>query len=103
MACHVRDRMKVNRKTHMVTLPWGTKIPIKDMDSWYYLNLDRTHNFNHPVEGHPVSGPDTALGNGAPPVSCLSYHDAHHSTVANLIPSKFKNTTALCWNCHRET
>jgi predicted CXXCH cytochrome family protein len=92
--------MKVNRKGRTLTLPWGTTIPFKEMDAWYYLNLDRTHRFNHPVEGHPVSGPETASVSSAQPITCLSCHDAHHSTVANLIPPKYKNTTGLCLHCH---
>jgi predicted CXXCH cytochrome family protein len=92
--------MKVNRKTHTLTLSWGGRIPFKEMDSWFYLNLDKTHTLNHPVEGHPVSGPNTALGNDAPPITCLTCHDAHHSTLANLIPQKYKSTTGLCLHCH---
>lgn len=99
MACHVRDLLKVNRKTHTLKLPWGATIPFKEMDSWFYLNLDKTHQFNHPVEGHPVSGPNVALGKGAP-ITCLTCHDAHHSTIANLIPPKFQSTTGLCLYCH---
>jgi predicted CXXCH cytochrome family protein len=57
MACHVRGLMKVNRKAHTVTLSWGTTIPFKEMDSWFYLDLDKTHKLNHPVEGHPISAP----------------------------------------------
>jgi hypothetical protein len=87
--------MKVDRKAHTLTLPWGTTVPFKEMDSWFYLNLDKTHKFNHPVEGHPVSGPNDALGKDAPPITCLSCHEPHHSTVANLILPKYKNPTSL--------
>jgi predicted CXXCH cytochrome family protein len=71
MACHVRGLLKVHRKAHTLTLSWGTTIPFKEMDSWSYLNLDKTHKLNHPVEGHPVSGPNVALGKDAPPITCL--------------------------------
>jgi predicted CXXCH cytochrome family protein len=101
MACHVRGLMKVNRKAHTLTLSWGTTIPFKEMDSWFYLNLDKTHKLNHPVEGHPVSGPNTALGKDAPPITCLTCHEPHHSIVSNLILPKYKNTTSLCESCHR--
>lgn len=100
MACHVRGLMKVDHKAHTVTLPWGTTIPFKEMNSWYYLNLDKTHKFNHPVEGHPVSGPNSALGKDAPPITCLSCHEPHHSMLANLIPAKYKDPTTLCLSCH---
>ena len=101
MACHVRDLMKVNRKARTLTLTWGTTIPFKEMDSWSYLGLDKDHKLNHPVEGHPVSGPNIALGKGAPPITCLSCHESHHSTVSNLILPKYKSTTSLCMSCHR--
>ena len=101
MACHVRGLMKVNRKAHTLTLSWGTTIPFKEMDSWFYLNLNKTHQLNHPVEGHPVSGPNVALGKDSPPITCLTCHEPHHSTVANLILPKYKTTTSLCESCHR--
>ena len=101
MGCHVRDLMKVNRKARTLNLSWGTTIPFKEMDSWFYLNLDKTHKLNHPVEGHPVSGPNVALGKDAPPITCLSCHEPHHSTVSNLLPSKYKDTTSLCMSCHQ--
>ena len=94
MACHVRGLMKVNRKAHTLTLSWGATIPFKEMDSWFYLNLDKTHKLNHPVEGHPVSGPNVALGKDAPPITCLTCHEPHHSTVSNLILPKYKTTTS---------
>ena len=100
MACHVRGLMKVNRKAHALTLSWGTTIPFKEMDSWSYLNLDKTHKLNHPVEGHPISGPNVLLGKDAPPITCLTCHEPHHSTVSNLILPKYKTTTALCISCH---
>ncbi len=99
-ACHVRGLMKVNRKANTLILPWGTIIPFKEMDSWFYLGLDKTYRLNHPVEGHPVSGPNLALGNDAPVITCLTCHEPHHSTVANLILPKYKNTTSLCLSCH---
>jgi predicted CXXCH cytochrome family protein len=108
MACHVRRLMNVNRKTHTLTLSWGTTIPFKEMDSWYYLNLDKTHSFNHPVEGHPVSGPNTALGPNAPPITCLSCHEPHASNHTNLLPKtspdpsmRLCNYCGLCLTCHR--
>ncbi|MGB2676142.1 MAG: cytochrome c3 family protein [Candidatus Acidiferrum sp.] len=101
MACHVRGLMKVNRKADTLSLPWGTTIPFKEMDSWLYLNLDKTHKLNHPVEGHPVSGPNVDLGKDAPLISCVTCHEPHHSTVSNLILPKYRSSTSLCLSCHR--
>jgi len=57
MACHVRGLMKVNRTAKTLTLSWGTIIPFKEMNDWSYLNLDKTHKLNHPVEDIPSPAP----------------------------------------------
>jgi hypothetical protein len=87
--------MKVNRKANTLTLSWSTAIPFKEMDSWSCLNLDKAHNLNHHVGGHPVSGPNVALGKDAPPITCLTCHEPHHATVFNLILAKYKSLS-----CH---
>ena len=93
MACHVRGLMKVNRKAHTLTLSWGTTIPFKEMDSWSYLNLDKTHKLNHPVEGHPVSGPNVALGKDRPLPSLAS--PATSLTTPPSPTSSCRNTKTL--------
>lgn len=101
MGCHVMGMPKVDRANKTVTVPWGQSLTFKQMGSWYYLGLDSTHTKNHPVKGHPVSGPNPLVP-GAPAMTCLSCHRAHTSTVANLIPPKYPQQTQLCVSCHTD-
>jgi predicted CXXCH cytochrome family protein len=108
MGCHVRARLKVNRLKRTATVPWGVKMKLNQLRGWQYINLNKTLTANHPVEGHPVSGPNAALGKDAPPITCLSCHQPHHSKWRNLLPSTLPNRpgvetdqTALCVTCHK--
>lgn len=100
LGCHARTRLKVNRRKQQVTTPWGVTLTFTQMQGWQYLNLNKTLTANHPVEGHPVTGPNTALGKGSPEINCLSCHEPHHSKNPNLMPPNVKNQTALCETCH---
>jgi predicted CXXCH cytochrome family protein len=100
LGCHARSRLKVNRRKQQVTTPWGVTLTFTQMQGWQYLNLNKTLAANHPIEGHPVTGPNTALGRGSPEITCLSCHEPHHSKNPNLTPPNVKNQTALCETCH---
>jgi predicted CXXCH cytochrome family protein len=100
MGCHVKGLPKVNQTKKTVVVPWGVSITLKQMPRWYYIGLNKQHTANHPVMGHPVTGPNTLLGKSAPEITCLSCHQAHTSTQANLRPAKFANQTDLCLSCH---
>jgi predicted CXXCH cytochrome family protein len=99
MGCHVKGLPKVNQTKKTVSVPWGRSLTFKQMDRWYYIGLDPGHTKNHPVEGHPVMGPNTLVA-GSPAMSCLSCHQAHTSKVANLIPPQFPQQEQLCVSCH---
>ncbi len=100
MGCHVYGLPKVNRKKKTVTVPWGATMTWKQVPRLYYIGLNKARTANHPVEGHPVTGPNTLLGKSAPEITCLSCHQAHTSTQPNLRPAKFGNQTDLCVSCH---
>lgn len=100
MGCHVQGMPKVNQATKTVSVPWGRSLTFKQMDSWHYLGLNAAHTKNHPVEGHPVTGPNTLLP-GSPEITCLSCHKAHTSKVAYLIPPQYPQQTQLCVSCHK--
>ena len=100
MGCHVSGLPKVNRKKKTVTVPWGVTLTFRQMKGWYYIGLNKEHTANHPVMGHPITGPNTLLGNSAPAITCTSCHCPHTSTHANLRPPQFPNQTALCVSCH---
>ena len=99
MGCHVRGMPKVNTKKKTVTVPWGVSLTFKQMNRWYYLGLDPTHTQNHPVMGHPVTGPNSLLPS-SPEIGCLSCHQPHTSTSPYLWPPKYKTQTDLCVSCH---
>jgi predicted CXXCH cytochrome family protein len=101
MGCHVRGRLKVNAKRRTAKVPWGATITLDRLKGSQYIGLDQARNVNHPVEGHPVRGPNTAQGAGASEISCLSCHQPHHSAMPNLLPAKFLTETALCESCHK--
>lgn len=100
MGCHVRGFAKVNEKKKTVTVPWGATLTFHEFKGWYYIGLNPAHTANHPVMGHPVTGPNTLLAKSAPDISCLSCHKAHASTRTNLRPPQFANQTDLCLSCH---
>lgn len=108
LGCHAAARLKVNRKKHTATVPWGVTLTFDQMKGLQYLGLNSTLTANHPVDGHPVSGPNTAVGPGAPPISCLSCHKPHASNYANLLPKtppdpamKLCKSCSLCADCHK--
>jgi predicted CXXCH cytochrome family protein len=96
MGCHTR-RLKVDEAKQTVTTPWGQTLTFAQMKGWQYLNLDATETRNHPVEGHPVSGPNTAPILGS--VTCLSCHRPHGSNYANLLPVGPLPSMPDCRNC----
>jgi predicted CXXCH cytochrome family protein len=101
MGCHVRSRLKVNAKQQTAKVPWGVTLSLNQLKGWQYIGLNKALNADHPVKGHPVSGPNTALGKGAPEINCLSCHQPHHSQSVNLLPANFASQTALCETCHK--
>jgi len=97
LGCHARARLKVNQKTKTVTTPWGKTLTFAQMKGSQYLNLNATLTGNHPVAGHPVSGPNRKPN--LPPVSCLSCHKAHASPFKNLLTAGAPKDMKLCATC----
>ena len=104
MGCHTRSRVKVDDAKQTATTPWGQTLTLTQMKGLQYLNLNATETLNHPVEGHPVSGPNTSPKLG--PVTCLSCHRPHASNSANLLlvgplaSMPDCRTCGLCKQCH---
>ncbi len=100
LGCHARARLKVNAKNKTVTVPWGVTLTFDQMQGWMYLGLDKTLTLNHPVAGHPISGPNTAVGPNAPPMTCMSCHMPHASNfTAMLIKTPPDPSQSLCMTC----
>jgi predicted CXXCH cytochrome family protein len=102
MGCHVRARLKVDELKRTATVAWGVTLTFDQLKGLQYLGLNQTLTANHPVEGHPISGPNTDLGKSAPEITCLSCHQPHHSKHANLLLPNFSSETALCESCHKD-
>ncbi len=107
LGCHTRERLKVDDQRKVVTVPWGVSLTLDQMKGWQYLNLNATLTANHPVEGHPVSGPNTANRSKASSITCLSCHNPHASNFPNLLPRTppepnmpLCKTCSLCADCH---
>ncbi len=110
LGCHARARLKVNRRKQTVKTPWGVTLTSVEMQGWHFLNLNKTLTDNHPVAGHPVTGPNSALGKGQ--ITCLSCHQPHASNKPNLLPANVRGAkpglaglgdypTSLCETCHK--
>lgn len=97
LGCHARARLKNDPKKQTVTVPWGITLAYKQMEGWKYINLNKQLTQNHPVWDHPVSGPNTALGGDAPPLSCLSCHKAHASNFQAMVVDN-PNVRGM-WDC----
>lgn len=97
LGCHARARLKVNQKAKTVTTPWGQTLTFAEMKGWMYLNLNQTLTANHPVAGHPVTGPNRKPN--MPPVSCMSCHKTHASNFKNLLTTGPLKEMPLCATC----
>lgn len=107
LGCHAAARLKVDAKQKTAVVPWGISVSFAQIQGLRYLGLNETLTANHPVAGHPVSGPNTALGPNAPPITCLSCHHAHSSNFAHLLPKTppdpampLCKSCSLCVDCH---
>ncbi len=100
LGCHTRERLRENRRKKRVTTPWGVTLTFAQMRGWQYLNLNASLTANHPVAGHPVTGPNTASGGGPKEISCLACHQPHASKEKYLMPPTVSSQTKLCDMCH---
>ena len=109
LGCHTHERLKVDNKSHTATVPWGITISPELTKEMPFLDLTSRLTKNHPIWGHPVSGPNKALGRDAPPISCLSCHKPHSSDFQFLFVIKANpgdyacHDCLLCMKCHRPT
>jgi len=97
LGCHARARLKENQRTKTVLTPWGKALTFSQMKGWMFLNLNVTLTSNHPVAGHPVTGPNVEPG--MPPVSCLSCHKSHASQYKNLLAAGPLRSLPDCLTC----
>jgi predicted CXXCH cytochrome family protein len=75
------------------------KILKADFEAIPKIELDPTRSFGHPSANHPVAQAANPL-HGGEPMSCLSCHAPHASTLPNLL-SLAKGGGDVCDACHR--
>ena len=68
------------------------------------VTLPMKYGKGHPLEGHPVSDlMDPAdLTKVRAKLSCLSCHQPHASSHADLLVNDQENNTAFCATCHKD-
>lgn len=95
LECHAARRATSNTVTLFAT----RNISETDFEAIPKIELDPTQRFGHPWMGHPVAERPDALRPGEK-MSCLSCHQPHTSTLANLILAA-KPGTDICETCHQ--
>lgn len=109
LGCHTHERLKLYTATHTGLLPWGITLNAAQTKGLPFLRLNRNLTKNHPLQGHPVSGPNKPAGRDAPPVTCLSCHNPHASGFPFLyaMPDNWETypcpNCLICMKCHRPT
>ncbi len=97
LGCHAQARLKVDEKSQTVTTPWGRTLTMAEMKGAQFIHLNQALTEGHPVEKHPVTGPNRKPN--LPPVSCLSCHKAHASPYKNLLTAGAPKEMKLCATC----
>ena len=101
LSCHGVNQpdVKINKDAQKVSMLGGQTLSFTDYRQSPKIGLDRSGTRGHPILGHPVAGKDPRQKDA--PLSCLSCHTPHSSTVANLLPPDIKSSTGLCGECHQ--
>jgi len=105
LECHGPDSVpQKDEADHMLTIFDGkVKLP----EDYYTKNkvpiLPLRFGLGHPVEGHPVSDvmDPTNMTKVKVPLSCLSCHQPHASSAADLLVKDQSNNMQFCDNCHQ--
>jgi predicted CXXCH cytochrome family protein len=105
LECHGPDSVPKELKAeHMLAIFNGT---VKLPDNYYQKNrvpvLPLKYGLGHPVQYHPVSDvmDPTNITRVKMPLSCLTCHQPHSSTKANLLVKDQENNMAFCDTCHK--
>jgi predicted CXXCH cytochrome family protein len=100
LSCHGVNRpdVKIDKEVQKVSMLGNQTLRLAEYRQAPKLGLDSTGTRNHPVMGHPIVGEDPRHKDT--PLTCLSCHAPHSSTLANLLPPNVKNSTELCEECH---
>lgn len=98
--CHGSNpaTQQVDRDARTVTLFGKEKLTFDEFRLAKKIGLDPGKQSGHPMPGHPLSGADPATKK---PITCLTCHQPHSSTMPKLLPSTVKSDLELCSQCHK--
>lgn len=105
--CHLQGEV-ARRDDGSLALAGGLTVPAHRSGDLKMIDLDPTGTRNHPVTGHPVSGPvgkpegrteiaDSLIGTQ---MTCVSCHDPHKGASADLFAYGAASGFELCLACH---
>jgi predicted CXXCH cytochrome family protein len=106
LECHGADSQpKKLEAEHLLTLFDGkVKLP----DDYFAKNkvvvLPLKYGRGHPIAGHPVSdvADPTDISKLRAQINCMSCHQPHASTQADLLVKDQSNNLAFCTTCHKD-
>jgi predicted CXXCH cytochrome family protein len=105
LECHGPDSSPQRLEAEKLITIFDGKVKLPD--DYYKKNkvaiLPLRFGLGHPVDYHPVSDvmEPTDQSKVKTPLSCLSCHQAHASTQADLLVKDQTNNMAFCDNCHK--
>lgn len=100
LECHSPDRdpQKVE-SAHLYTIFNGAvKVPEDYFQKTPIIPLK--YGIGHPTDQHPVSGRSKPGDSKSPPMDCLTCHQPHSSTQANLLVKDQAANMQFCATCH---
>jgi predicted CXXCH cytochrome family protein len=106
LECHGPDASPVEDKAAGVVKIFDGKVWLED--DYYKKNkvvvLPLKYGKGHPLAGHPVSDvmDPTDVTKVREKLSCLTCHQPHSSTHADLLVKDQQNGTAFCATCHKD-
>ncbi len=105
LECHGNETQpQVLEKQHLITIFNGqVKLPADYFQVNKAIVIPLQYGLGHPVAGHPVSDlMDPANpGKVKTPMSCMTCHQPHASTHADLLVHDQANNMAFCDTCHK--
>ena len=101
LECHSPDRDPQQLAgQHLVTIFDGkVKLPEDYFRQTPVIPLK--YGLGHPTDQHPVSGPSEPGTPSSAPMTCLTCHQPHSSTHANLLVKDEEANMQFCKTCHK--
>jgi predicted CXXCH cytochrome family protein len=105
LECHGNETQPQKLEAdHLITIFSGqVKLPADYFEKNRAVVLPLKYGLGHPVTGHPVSDllDPANPGKVKTPMNCLTCHQPHSSTQAELLVKDQANNMAFCDTCHK--